>query len=89
MLIRVVYLETRIEKRKKIRKEKRKNFYKFMIISFCLVILYFGIKIVNESIAYLGYIENPSIFKFKILDKRLDLFGERYYIDLRILKKND
>jgi hypothetical protein len=85
----VVFLETRVEKRKRLRKHNRKKVYKFIIIAFAVIILYLGIKVVNQNIVYLGYLENQNIFKINILKGKLNLFGKGYYIDLKILKKKD
>ncbi len=85
----VVILESRIERKKKLRKQKRIRYIKFLIILLACSILYFGIKFVNDYIIYLGYIENPTIFDLNIRDKRMELFGESYFIDLKILKKID
>lgn len=84
----MVFLETRIEKRKRHKKEKRKNFYKFIVLILTLFIFYYGIKVVNESIVYLDYLKNPNIFKLDIREKKIDLFGRSYLIDLKILKKD-
>ncbi len=83
----VVILETRIERRKRLRKQKRISYLKFLIILLAFLILFFGIKLVNEHIIYLGYMDNPTIFSLDIRKGRLDLFGEKYIIDLKILKK--
>lgn len=89
ILIRVIFLETRIEKRKRVKKEKRKDYYKFIILTFILLILYCGIKVVNESIVYLDYLKNPNIFNFNIKERKIDLFGRSYFIDLKILKEHE
>lgn len=83
----VVILETRMEKKKKLKKQKKLTFLKFLMIVSTLTILIYGIKLVNDGIIYLGYIENPTIFDLDIRERRLELFGERYFIDLKILKK--
>ncbi len=85
----VVILETRVEKRKKLKRKKRISYLKFLIILWTCVILFLGIKLVNDYIVYLGYMDNPTIFSLNIRQRRLELFGERYVIDLRILKKID
>jgi len=85
----VVILESRIERKKKLKKQKRIYYIKFMAILLACSILYFGIKFVNEYIIYLGYMENPTIFSLNVRQKRMELFGESYYIDLKILKKVD
>jgi len=87
IIMMVVVLETRIEKRKKVRKQKRLAFFKVAIIMLLFALLYVRIKLVNDTIIYLGYIENPTIFDFDFKDRVLELFGERYFIDLKILKK--
>ena len=88
MLIRVVFLETRMEKRKRYKKEKKKTFYKFIVLTFTIIILYYGIKVVNEGIVYLDYLENPNIFNFNMKEGKIDLFGKSYLIDLKILKEH-
>ena len=80
---------TRIEKRKRFKKEKRKSFYKFIVLTFLLSVLYCGIKVVNENIVYLDYLKNPNIFNFNMEEKRIDLFGKSYFIDLKILKEDE
>lgn len=85
----VVILETRVEKRKKLKRQKRISYLKFLIILWTCVILFLGIKLVNDYMIYLGYMDNPTIFSLNIRQRRLELFGERYLIDLRILKKID
>jgi hypothetical protein len=85
----VVILETRVEKRKKLKRQKRISYLKFLIILWTCVILGLGIKLVNDYMIYLGYMDNPTIFSLNIRQRRLELFGERYLIDLRILKKID
>lgn len=82
-------METRVEKRKKLKRKKRISYLKFLIILWTCVILFLGIKLVNDYIVYLGYMDNPTIFSLNIRQRRLELFGERYVIDLRILKKID
>jgi len=83
----VVILETRVEKRKKLKRQKRISHLKLLIILGTCVILCLGIKLVNDYIVYLGYMDNPTIFNLDIREGRFELFGERYMIDLRILKK--
>ena len=78
-----------MEKRKELKKQNRRRFYKSLILAFTLSILYFGIKVVNENIIYLDYLENPNIFRINILEGKLDLFGKSYFIDMKILKRSD
>ena len=80
---------TRIEKRKRVKKEKRKGYYKFIILTFILLILYCGIRVVNEGIVYLDYLKNPNIFNFNMKERKIDLFGRSYFIDLKILKEHE
>ena len=82
-------METRLEKRKRLKKENRRKIYKFTIIVCTFLILYFGVKVVNENIIYLDYLKNPTIFQINIGARKIDFFGKSYIIDLKILKKND
>ena len=84
----MVFLSTRVEKRKKLKKQKQKNFFKSIIIIFTLLILYCGIKAVNMNIVYLDYMKDPIIFSLNVEERKLYLFGESYLIDLKIFKKN-
>ncbi|QQY80456.1 hypothetical protein EDD65_102103 [Keratinibaculum paraultunense] len=82
-------METRIEKRKRQKKEKRIKRCRVIILFSTLLFLYMGIKIVNDNIIHLGYLDNPTIFNMNIKQNRLELFGENYIIDLKVLKKED
>ena len=82
-------METRTEKRKRQKKEKRIQDLKIMIIFFAVLILYLGINVVNKNIIHLGYLDNPIIFNVDIRQKQLELFGKSYIIDLKIFKKGD
>lgn len=81
-------MDTRVEKRKRLKREKRKNFFKSIIVILILLILYYGIKVVNMNIVYLDYLKNPIIFKLDLKERKLYLFGESYLIDLKILKRS-
>ncbi|MBU5455486.1 hypothetical protein [Caproiciproducens sp. MSJ-32] len=82
-------METRIEKRKRQKKEKRIKRCRVIILFSTLLFLYMGIKIVNDNIIHLGYLDNPTIFNMNIKQNRLELFGKNYIIDLKVLKKED
>jgi len=81
-------LETRVEKRKRERRENRIKFYKLIILLSTLLVLYIGLKVVNANIIYLDYLKNPKIFNLNIRESKIDLFGETYFIDFKILKKS-
>lgn len=80
-------METRMEKRKKRRREGRLRFYKLLILCFSLVLLLMGIRIVNKNIIQLGYLKNPKIFNLDLRRSKLDLFGDTYLLDFRVIKK--
>ncbi|NLV76001.1 MAG: hypothetical protein GX023_03320 [Tissierellia bacterium] len=80
-------METRMERRKRLKKEKNRKILKSIILLSTLLLLYIGIKIVNKNIVYLGYLDNPNIFNIDIGEGSLELFGKNYIIDLKILKK--
>lgn len=83
-----MHLDTRVEKRKRLKQEKRKKIFKSFIIILTLLMLYYGIKVVNTNIIYLDYLKNPIIFKLDLKERKLYLFGESYLIDLKIFKKS-
>lgn len=80
-------MESRLEKNKRIKKHRRITFLKALVILSTFFLLYYGVKLVNDRIIYLEYIDNPTIFDLDIGEGRLELFGETYIIDLKILKK--
>ncbi|GFN34719.1 hypothetical protein [Tepidimicrobium xylanilyticum] len=82
-------METRVSRMKRIRRERRVRNLKYLIIIFTLFILYYGIKMVNDYIIYLDYLERPIIFDLDLKDGKLYLFGESYLIDLKILKRSE
>lgn len=81
-------IETRMEKTKRLRKESRKKFYKLVILGFLLIILFAGIKVVNNNIVHLEYLENPNILNVDLKQRKIDVFGKSYFIDFQILKKD-
>ena len=85
----MVFLGTRVDKKKRLRKQKRKNFCKSIISIFTLLILYYGIKVVNTHIVYLDYLKDPIIFNVDFKERKIYLFGESYLIDLKIFKKSN
>ncbi|MCF6465603.1 hypothetical protein [Clostridium sp. Cult2] len=80
-------MSSRVEKRKLLKKQKRIKVCKLFIIVFTLVILYYGIRVVNMNIVYLDYLKDPVIFRLNIKDRKIYLFGKSYLIDLKIFKK--
>ncbi len=58
-----------------------------MVVLIILCMSVYGIKVVNQTIADLDYLENPNIFNLNIKEGKVDLFGKSYYIDLKILKE--
>lgn len=79
-------METRLERNKRLKKQRlikrMKGFY--ILVLFLLLIL--GLEIVNQNIIELDCLENPSIFRFDISTKKLDLLGKSYIIDLSFMK---
>lgn len=84
----VIILESRLERRRRRKKEKRLAFLRALVILSTLALLYFGIKLVNNEIIYLGYVDNPTIFALDLKERKLQLFGKKYLIDLKILKES-
>lgn len=80
-------METRIEKYKRIRKEKRIRRFKSVTILFLIGMLFWGINIVNQTARQLNYLDNANIFNYDFKNHILELLGETYFIDFKILKK--
>ncbi|NLJ78470.1 MAG: hypothetical protein GX329_03835 [Tissierellia bacterium] len=82
-------MKTRMEKRKRDRRQRGIKFLKLLVILALIIISGYGIMVVNETIAELEELETPNVFKMDLGDGTVVLFGKSYYIDLRILKRCD
>ena len=82
-------METRIEKNRRLKREKWKKCFKNLCILFLVALLIIGVKVVNSTIVKLNCIENPKILSLDVRNSKLDIFGRTYLIDFRILKKNN
>lgn len=80
-------METRLERNKRLKKQKRIKMVKGAYILILFLILILGIEIVNQNIIELDCLDNPNIFRFDIDTKKLDFFGKSYIIDFSIIKK--
>lgn len=52
------------------------------------ILVAFGIFRVNQIIKELNYLENTTLLNYDYKNNTLVFFGETYYIDFRILKKD-
>ncbi len=80
-------METRIERNRRLRRQKWKKSFKNLCILFLVALLIIGVKVVNSTIVKLNCIENPKILSLDVRNSKLDIFGRTYFIDFRILKK--
>lgn len=78
-------METRLERNKRYKKERRMQRVKRIYIFILLIFLVLGIEIVNQNIVELNCLENPNILRFSMETKTLDFFGKSYIIDLKYL----
>ena len=81
-------METRTERRKREKRQSRIKVFKYIILLSTFVLLYFGIKLVNDNIIYLDYFKNPIIFKFDLKNREVYLFGKAYFLDFKVFKKS-
>ena len=86
-LIWVIYMETRLEKNKRLRKNKWIKICKSFFILAIIVLLIFGIQRVNDTIIELNCIKDANIIKFNCETNKLDIFGKSYIIDFKEIKK--
>lgn len=82
-----MYMETRVEKSKRRRKERRIQGLKRFIIMVMVVFLVLGIFIVNQTIKEYNFLDNTNILSYDFKTNVLNLLGKTYYFDLKILKK--
>ncbi|MBC8590783.1 hypothetical protein [Wansuia hejianensis] len=81
-------MESRMEKNKRLAREKRKRKFKAFLILLMTILVAFGIFRVNQIIKELNYLENTTLLNYDYKNNTLVFFGETYYIDFRILKKD-
>lgn len=84
----VINMESRMEKNKRLAREKRKRKFKVFLILLMTILVAFGIFRVNQIIKELNYLENTTLLNYDYKNNTLVFFGETYYIDFRILKKD-
>lgn len=77
-----------MERNKRLHKSKLKNKIKKIVITFLILLMISGIKIVNDEIKRKDFLENSNLLKLNLQKKTFDFLGERYYLDLNIIKEN-
>lgn len=82
----VIIMETRLERNKRLRKEKRFFKIKGLAIFILICITLYGVNIVNNSIVDLNCLENSNLFYYDYTTGKFDLFGKTYLIDLNTIK---
>lgn len=78
-----------MERKKKIKNQKRINKLKFFLVLILVGFMVQGLMIVNQNIIDLKDLENATIFQFNFKTKKLNLFGKSYIVDLKILKETN
>lgn len=79
-------METRMERYRRIKKEKRIKKLKYIIVISCLGILVVGLNIVYQTARELDCLVNSNIFSYDFNNNILELFGESYFIDFKRIK---
>lgn len=79
-------METRMERYRRIKKEKRIKKLKYIIVISCLGILVVGLNIVYQTARELDCLGNSNIFSYDFNNNILELFGESYFIDFKRIK---
>lgn len=77
-----------MQRNKRLKKSEWKKKCKKTIIVFMILFMILGIKLVNDEIKRTGFLENSNLFKLDIKERTFDLLGNKYYIDLNIIKEN-
>ena len=80
-------METRMEKSKRLAKEKRRKRYKYYIIGCLLILTLFGLYWVNSVARDYELLENPVLFGFNLRENIFTFLGNNYYFDFKILKR--
>ncbi len=87
MIIMVMIMETRIDKLKRLNKERRYKRIKYLVVFLFLIFMFIGMILVNNEARQLDLLENPVLFKIDLKNNKLVILGEKYYLDFKILKK--
>lgn len=83
-------METRIERNKKKKKDKRKGFLKFQLFILCTIVFVFGLILTEDSIRELTCMENQKLFSVVLEENvfHIQLFGKNYVLDFMSFIKN-
>lgn len=82
----MIKLETRLERNKRLRKQKLSKRLKTITILLLIILMTLGLNIVNATIVELNCLDNPILLRFDLKNNYLNLLGKTYYIDLKILQ---
>ncbi len=83
-------METRMERNRNRKKDKKRGFFKFLLFILCLNFFIFGLMVTEDSIQELTCTESNRIFSLGLEEKSLhiQLFGKSYVLDFIGFVKN-
>ncbi|HLR20591.1 MAG TPA: hypothetical protein VK087_01165 [Tissierellaceae bacterium] len=79
-------METRVDKYKRKRKEKRIRNLKYFVVFIIICGSFVGIKIVDETARELDCLVDTNILYYDLQDQRLEIFGNDYFLNLERIK---
>ncbi|MFY9213513.1 MAG: hypothetical protein WAO45_02210, partial [Tissierellaceae bacterium] len=85
-LLRVIQVETRMERYKRIRKERFIRRSKAFVILILIIGMTYGLIEVNKSIKDLNLINNDNLIGIDMKNRTVDFLGKSYQVDFNIIK---
>lgn len=79
-------METRMERYKRIRKEKFIRRSKAFVILILIIGMTYGLIEVNKSIKDLNLINNDNLIGIDMKNRTVDFLGKSYQVDFNIIK---
>ena len=74
-----------MERYRRIKRKKNKEIKDFLILTLLILMIY-GLNIVNKTVKKLSYLDNTNIIHYDLNSNMLDFLGETYIIDFKMLK---
>jgi hypothetical protein len=82
----VIQVETRMERYKRIRKERFIRRSKAFVILILIIGMTYGLIEVNKSIKDLNLINNDNLIGIDMKNRTVDFLGKSYQVDFNIIK---
>lgn len=83
----VIFMETRMEKNRRIARQRRIRNFKFFILILVLFGLIYGLILVNQTVKAYNFFDDAILFSLDLKENEIIILGKKYYLDLKVLKR--